>query len=70
MGGWCRRREDCPNYAAGSGRFVPSERICDRGADGKVRGVPLAFHRPAGSWESAKPWDRRAGPFDYLRRDA
>ncbi len=67
MGGWCRIREGCPNYAYGEGRFIPAERICDRGSDGKVDGMPLARHRPAGKWERVVgPYARRAGPFDGL----
>jgi len=60
-------RNGCPNHHAESGRFAPVERICDRGADGKVGGLPLALHREAGSWERVSIAGlRRALPFDGM----
>jgi hypothetical protein len=32
MGGWCRKREQCPHYATRVG--TPSERLCVKGKDG------------------------------------
>lgn len=37
MGGWCRKREHCPNYHAASESQVPDERICAPGRDGEAR---------------------------------
>jgi hypothetical protein len=37
MGGWCRKRERCPNYHAASESQVPDERICAPGRDGEAR---------------------------------
>lgn len=36
-GGWCRKREHCPNYHAASEFQVPDERICAPGRDGEAR---------------------------------
>lgn len=36
MGGWCARREQCPNYRAGAEHGNPAERLCERGADGVI----------------------------------
>lgn len=32
MGGWCKKRENCPHYAVRVG--TPSERLCLKGRDG------------------------------------
>jgi hypothetical protein len=37
MGGWCRKRERCPNYHAASESEIPDERICAPGRDGEAR---------------------------------
>jgi len=66
MGGWCGQRETCPNYYLGHGRFIPSERLCDSGADGRIQGRPITLHRPAGEWERMAPGARAARPFDGL----
>jgi hypothetical protein len=34
MGGWCKRRDNCPNYHA-SDRSNPMERLC-----GPIEGIP------------------------------
>jgi hypothetical protein len=40
MGGWCSKREHCPQYHLAT-RTDPSERLCDPGHDGES---PLVRH--------------------------
>jgi hypothetical protein len=65
LGGWCGRRDDCPNFYAPTTRDAPSERLCDAGSDGRIRGRPITLHRPAGAWERHAP-GVAARPFDGI----
>lgn len=51
MGGWCTRRDRCPNYYAASEAQEPSQRLCPNGAE--VVGGPPA--QPAESGEEQAP---------------
>lgn len=62
MGGWCRVRDNCPNYAAASLDAEPAERLCE-----PDERQPIRVHKPAGAWEKrAAKFMARATPFDCL----
>lgn len=53
MGGWCRKREHCPQYRPGADDDAspPAERLCEHGADGVGITRPVVIRMPVGSWE-------------------
>ena len=48
MGGWCQQRERCANYQ--SAGQSPSERLCERGSDGKSKDAFIVIRGPV--WKS------------------
>lgn len=44
MGGWCRKREQCPHYAVRIG--TPAERLCIKGQDGTLAAPALPGVQP------------------------
>lgn len=66
MGGWCLKRQHCPNYHA-EDRSEPEERLCAPGQDGIGLSQPIRLHRPAGTWErDSSPHIQTPGPWEML----
>lgn len=65
MGGWCTKRQHCPNYHA-EDRREPEERLCMPGADGVGIDQPIRLQRAAGTWERRPGLMAGAGLWDSL----
>ena len=68
MGGFCKKRDRCGHYWADD-RNMPSERLCEPGADGVGMEAPVRLHATVGTWERISVPDLfcRAQPFDALQ---
>jgi hypothetical protein len=59
MGGWCSKRQQCPNYAKADRSIQePAERLCHRGSDGVGQLCELAQRDAARVWPIVNADDR------------
>jgi hypothetical protein len=66
MGGWCTKRQRCPNYHAATPGQRPEERLCLPGEDGIGIDQPVRLHSAAGTWEREPGLMAAAGIWDAL----